>query len=137
MGVNMELLAFIHPEAGCQIVKGTREHGEKVSDACVRELHEEAGLSGHPTQYLGTMFHSTDHQYWHFYRMSLQTQVPDRFTHYTADDGGHIFTFYWHRLSEPLSDHWHPRYTEPMEFLRSTLLHDVGLGGQDSTDTER
>lgn len=40
-----EVLAFIHPSAGKQFVKGTIEPGETPLDAADRELWEESGLT--------------------------------------------------------------------------------------------
>ena len=43
-----EVLAFVHPVAGKQFVKGTIESGENPLDAARRELREESGLN--PTE---------------------------------------------------------------------------------------
>ena len=39
-----EILAFQHPSAGIQIVKGTLEPGERPEEGVVRELAEESGI---------------------------------------------------------------------------------------------
>ena len=41
---RLEILAFRHPQAGTQLVKGTLENGEKAEDATLRELAEESGI---------------------------------------------------------------------------------------------
>lgn len=41
-----EVLLFIHPLAGVQLVKGTVEPGESVNEAAIRELAEESGIEG-------------------------------------------------------------------------------------------
>ena len=41
---RLEILAFRHPQAGTQLVKGTLENLEKAEDATLRELAEESGI---------------------------------------------------------------------------------------------
>lgn len=41
---TLEILAFEHPLAGLQLVKGSVEPGESTDMAAVRELMEEAGI---------------------------------------------------------------------------------------------
>ncbi|MGK9264493.1 NUDIX domain-containing protein [Sinorhizobium meliloti] len=41
---GLEVLAFRHPSAGNQFVKGTIQQGEQPRDAAKRELLEESGL---------------------------------------------------------------------------------------------
>jgi len=40
-----KILAFRHPSAGCQLVKGTVEDGESLEAAAVREMLEEGGIT--------------------------------------------------------------------------------------------
>lgn len=39
-----QILAFTHPLAGRQLVKGTLESGESLEQGALRELFEESGL---------------------------------------------------------------------------------------------
>ena len=41
---GVELLSFLHPKAGKQIIKGTIEPGEEATAAALRELGEESGI---------------------------------------------------------------------------------------------
>ena len=41
---HRKILAFAHPQAGHQFVKGTIEPGESAGAVAQRELHEEAGI---------------------------------------------------------------------------------------------
>ena len=45
-GDRTEVLVFMQPEAGTELVQGTVEAGESVSAAAVRELEEESGITG-------------------------------------------------------------------------------------------
>jgi 8-oxo-dGTP pyrophosphatase MutT (NUDIX family) len=49
----IEVLAFEHPLAGFQLVKGTIEGGETPQQAAVRELREEAGFEARAVEDLG------------------------------------------------------------------------------------
>lgn len=62
-----EVLAFTHPSAGKQFVKGTIEPGEAPLDAATRELREESGLRADtPLISLGTHCVGGNRQRWHF-----------------------------------------------------------------------
>lgn len=47
----LEILAFRHPIAGCQLVKGSIEAGEDAGRAALRELCQDAGINS----FLGTI----------------------------------------------------------------------------------
>ena len=50
---KLELLAFKHPNAGNQLVKGGIKKGEHLESACVRELEEESGIQAKVVKQLG------------------------------------------------------------------------------------
>ena len=52
-GQTLEILAFEHPLAGLQLVKGSVEPGEPTDVAAVRELFEEAGITATAKHALG------------------------------------------------------------------------------------
>ena len=52
---TLEILAFEHPLAGLQLVKGSVEPGESTALAAVRELMEEAGCGAHDVRVLRTL----------------------------------------------------------------------------------
>lgn len=54
----LEILAFEHPLAGLQLVKGSVEAGESTCATAVRELMEEAGIQATAKRNLGE-WHST------------------------------------------------------------------------------
>lgn len=73
-----ELLAFRHPSAGCQFVKGTIQEDEPPSVAALRALREESGLS--PTdapEYLGQAPIGAPPAVWHFYALEIDGLPQD------------------------------------------------------------
>ena len=63
----LRLLVFRHSAAGIQVVKGSIEAGEQASDAALRELREEAGISDAVVcQELGLWDAALEGQIWSF-----------------------------------------------------------------------
>ncbi|UYO00341.1 MAG: NUDIX domain-containing protein [Devosia sp.] len=105
---GLEILAFAHPLAGWQLVKGTREPGESIAEGALRELAEESGIVGQAGA--GTVWtseHIAAGQVWHFVPVTVG-DVPDRFSFHTLDDGGHRFDFFWWNLTASPGPEWHP-----------------------------
>ena len=98
-----EILAFTHPTAGCQVVKGTIEPGETPEEAACRELREESGCVLDTMEPLGTV--RIDGGLWHVFA-TLSNDLPDTWTHQTEYDLGHAFAFFWYPLEAPLDDRW-------------------------------
>ncbi len=117
----LEVLAFRHPLAGKQYVKGTIEKGETVKQACERELFEEAGLVGEAKNYLGQAFVQSHKLTYGFYLMSVDAVIPNVFNHFCEDDGGHVFEFFWHPLHSTLDENWHPIFHEIHEYFKNIL----------------
>ncbi|MEM7711475.1 MAG: NUDIX domain-containing protein, partial [Pseudomonadota bacterium] len=85
-----EVLAFRHPLAGLQLVKGGIEPGETPAGAALRELAEEAGVTGREARPMGDFRAGGLH--WHL--LSVRTgPLSDRWIHRCTDDGGHDFEF--------------------------------------------
>lgn len=92
---EIEVLAFRHPIAGLQLVKGTIEKNESSQAGALRELAEEAGiLVASITSDLGIWVSGYQGQVWSFHLCEAQEKTPDKWTHQTADDGGHEFSFF-------------------------------------------
>lgn len=102
-----ELLLFRHPRAGVQIVKGSLEPGEAPQDAAKRELAEEAGVVAVGTRSL--CVDVIDGAAWH-YVLCDTDPLPDSWRHDCADDGGHVFSFFWAPLRDGPPPGWHPGY---------------------------
>ncbi|NKB67379.1 MAG: NUDIX domain-containing protein [Candidatus Latescibacteria bacterium] len=116
-----QILAFTHPSAGKQLVKGTIEPGEAPADATLRELAEESGITqAKISQDLGPFEVGPPHQLW--YAFLCQTgDLPDAWTFFTADGGGLEFGFFWHPLEEPADDGWRFIFGQALDRIRRAL----------------
>lgn len=112
---GVEVLAFRHPDAGPQLVKGTLEPGETIEAGALRELEEEAGIAGaRVTGRFGVYPIGGDD--WHLLRIHAP-DLPESWVHHCADDGGHDFAFFWHRLADTPGDEWHPIFREALRHI--------------------
>ena len=112
---GVEVLAFRHPRAGLQIVKGTVEPGEAIEAAALRELAEESGVTG--ARIAGRFgVHPINGDEWHLVRVQV-SDLPESWVHHCADDGGHDFAFFWHRLADGTGDAWHPVFREALSHV--------------------
>lgn len=118
-----EFLAFEHPLAGNQIVKGTIESGESLEAACERELFEESGLVGKVVSNLGCWDAKFEGQVWGFCEIELDSTPAERWEHYCLDDNGHTFRFYWHALDSQLDENWHPLFKGAIEYVKSAITN--------------
>ena len=114
-----EILAFRHPLAGNQLVKGTIEAGENPEEAAVRELWEESGVAGEAIAYPGMPGLPGAGQDWHFV-LCRTGQPGESWMHRTEDGGGLDFQFLWHPLSEA-DDDWHDLFRRALLFPRRAL----------------
>lgn len=118
---RLEILAFRHPLAGLQLVKGSVEPGELTGAAAVRELFEEAGISGEVIRDLGTWNSVITGHTWAFHECRVTQTLPDVWSHFATDDGGHEFTFFWHPLASEPSEEWHQIFKDALAFLSRRL----------------
>ena len=118
------VLAFIHPTAGMQFVKGTIEANEDPLDGAIRELKEESGLDANvPLIPLGKTNIGENAEPWHFFKY-LSSGLPEYWSHQTYDDFGHTFAFFWHPLDDPLDRDWHPIFHEAFAFFAPLCMSD-------------
>jgi 8-oxo-dGTP pyrophosphatase MutT (NUDIX family) len=103
------ILAFHHPTAGTQIVKGTPNPTEPLATAALRELREESGITATDASTLGTALIGTPADEWHFFICKTPV-LPDAWDHQTIDDDGHVFGFFWHPLDVVPDASWHPMF---------------------------
>ncbi|QCI97873.1 NUDIX hydrolase [Agrobacterium larrymoorei] len=114
---GLEVLAFTHPSAGKQFVKGTVEDDEKLQDAAKRELFEESGVVADSSLvFMGTCPIGVERVAWHFFACS-KTSLPNSWDHATTDDYGHTFSFFWHPIERPLNSDWHSIFHEAFNFF--------------------
>lgn len=117
---GIDILAFRHPRAGLQIVKGTIEPGESAAEAAVRELAEEAGIVGaRATGSFGSLV-SPRGETWHFVRVATD-ELAESWTHHCDDDGGHDFAFFWHSLESGEGEEWDPLFRQLLGHIRAAL----------------
>jgi len=119
---QLQILAFRHPKAGFQIVKGTVEEGEEPSATALRELGEESGVEDAKlVEPLGQLVLRGIQQRWHIFLCVVERLLPDEWSHYTTDGGGHDFAFFWHNLDEEPGDEWHPDFRKGLSFIRRRM----------------
>jgi 8-oxo-dGTP pyrophosphatase MutT (NUDIX family) len=119
---TLEILAFEHPLAGLQLVKGSVEPDESTDLAAVRELIEEAGIQSAVGRNLGEWRAIETGHTWVFHECHVAQDLPDTWVHFAEDDGGHEFRFFWHPLMSEPSERWHQVFKEALSFLRTTLV---------------
>lgn len=122
---GLEILAFQHPLAGFQLVKGTIEPNENPREAAIRELEEESGILNAAIAFdLGVWESGYQNQIWSFHICKVDQPIPDNWIHHTSDDGGHDFRFFWHLLDSQPSSEWHDIFQDALIFVRSALKNN-------------
>ncbi len=118
-----DILAFRHPLAGLQLVKGTVEEGEAPWVAALRELAEESGiLDAKVRDQLGQSEGIQQGEVWHFWRVACH-DLPSEWTFHTEDDGGHAFAFFWHPLHTTNRDGFAPRFQRALTYIADQMEH--------------
>lgn len=127
---RLQILAFRHPLAGPQLVKGTVEEDEKPRQTVLRELWEESGIEdARVIEPLGQLLLRGQEQRWHIFLCQVERALPDAWSHFTTDGGGHHFAFFWHNLDELPSDEWYPMFRTGLDFIRRRVEERGLLGG--------
>lgn len=120
------ILLFRHPLAGAQLVKGTIEEGETPSQAALRELSEESGIDAATVVGdLGVWDAEHLDQIWSFHLCQAKEPLPERWSHQTLDDHGHLFQFFWASLDQLPHADCHPVFSRALGFL-SIRLQECG-----------
>jgi len=114
-----QILAFEHPEAGIQLVKGTIEPGEDARTAALRELEEEAGIVDTAiAKDLGTWAPTGSGQVWSLQLCTYSPRLPDSWTHHCPDDGGHDLRFFWHDMYREPGREWADQFQRALATIR-------------------
>lgn len=126
---DLQILLFRHPLAGVQLVKGTIEKGEDPQIAAERELFEEAGIHLRAAKALGQWRYNATSPLWHFWQMDTADHLPETWTHYCLDDGGHDFEFFWHPFYSdypPSNDgQWGSVFAAAFNYLQGHFRGDI------------
>ena len=113
-----QILAFRHPTAGTQLIKGTLEHGEKPEEGVLRELAEESGiLHAAVVKELGELDMHAAAQHWHIFLCHVADDLPEEWDFFTTDGGGQLFHFFWHNLTEAPDESWHAHFQTALSFI--------------------
>nr|WP_172123326.1 MULTISPECIES: NUDIX domain-containing protein [unclassified Devosia] len=112
-----QCLAFRHPLAGFQLVKGTREGPEPIEIGALRELAEESGLQAEVSRTLPSSSAIADKQLWHFVVVIALAPLAEHWRHFTHDDGGHWFEFFWWPLERQPGPEWHPMFQRALAHI--------------------
>lgn len=116
---DWQILAFLHPQAGTQLIKGTLEAGEQPAVGVLRELAEESGIThAAVVEKIGELDIDEAEQHWHIFLCQPFDELPEEWDFFTTDGGGHLFHFFWHPLSAVLDKSWHAHYQTALTFIR-------------------
>jgi 8-oxo-dGTP pyrophosphatase MutT (NUDIX family) len=132
-GGAREVLAFVHPQAGVQLPRGTVEPGEDFAAAALRELHEESGLALETTpEPLGQWDRVLDGRYgeapngalhrWHLFLLEAPAGLPDAWDHEAVgseEEAGLVFAFRWLPLDAALGCRLHPVFEATVAILHA------------------
>lgn len=126
-GSNLELLVFEHPLADVQLIKGTLELTDSsMESAALRELVEESGISKvSSTKYLRSWESGFQNQLWHFVLCEVSESLPNNWSFYTQDDGGHEFNFFWHKLGGCLEFECHKVFCKAIKQVETMFIQQA------------
>ncbi len=137
-GGMQQILAFRHPLAGCQLVKGTLEPGERPEQAVLRELEEESGIGQAViVEKIGELDIGEAGQHWHLFLCQPEAPLKDEWSFFTADGGGLTFEFFWYALDVEPDESWHHVFRTALAFIRTwsqqSAEQGAVLGGDSAT----
>lgn len=120
-GAPLRLAVFEHPTDGWQLVKGDLRKGEPSANAAARELFEESGLETRAAIAIGQSDAIQEGANWHFALCRIALPVRNKWQHYCADDGGHLFRFEWMDLQGAPDQDFHPIFMRALNWIKAEL----------------
>ena len=115
-----EILAFQHPSAGIQIVKGTLEPGERPEEGVVRELAEESGIEDAVVvESIGELDLDSVGHHWFVFLCESPRPLADSWSFSTLDAGGLNLEFFWYPLNQLPGASWHESFKLALAFIRN------------------
>lgn len=117
---SWQILAFRHPKAGTQLIKGTVEEDERPEDAVLRELAEESGLDQVViVKKIGELGLHKTRQHWHLFLCQSLVEPENEWSFFTEDGGGLVFQFFWHKLEEEPDERWHENFLSALKYVKA------------------
>lgn len=131
-----QILAFHHPSAGDQLVKGGLESEESPAAAARRELQEEAGIAfSGALERLGVLHHMLpagpaqngplEHQRWHIFLAQAPDGLAENWSHAASgspEEDGLVFELFWQDLHSDFEDRaFHPIFIQVMHLVSQHL----------------
>jgi len=134
-GGRLQALAFVHPCGDRQVVKGTVEPGEDVEAAAIRELVEEAGITGaRVVRLLGIIERRVgagptedgpeERHMWHVFLCRADGPLPDSWRQLAQGSDVErdlVFSFFWQDLPGDYRT-YHPVFRQVLALLE----HEIG-----------
>lgn len=131
---SAEILAFRHPQAGVQLVKGTVEPGEDFRAAALRELAEESGITAATIRVdLGWWPSDVGAPVWSMHLCHVDQPLSESWVHHALEDTGMDFAFFWQHLASEDFAGWHPVHANAVRFVRRNLVY-AGLASRNATE---
>lgn len=111
---GVEVLAFVHPTSGRQLIAGSVGAGENAAAAALRELFGASGVDGARVagEFGVEPIGGTD---WHFLR-TVAPELPEAWAHPAGNGREHAF--YWQPLDEVDEAEWHPDFVLALAAIR-------------------
>jgi hypothetical protein len=111
---GVEVLAFVHPAHGRQLIVGSMAEGESAAAAGLRELFGVSGVEG--ARISGEFgAEPIGGSTWHFLRAATP-ELPEDWVHATA--GGQTHAFFWQPLDAVDEEEWHPDFVSALAAIR-------------------
>ncbi len=120
-GAPRRIPAFAHSMAGLQLIKGGIRPQERPQAAVARQLFEESGLETRAALPIGQSTGIVGGECWHFALCRLVPPVRDQWQHLCADDGGHLFRFFWLDLDADTPEGFDPHHARVHQWIRAAL----------------